>query len=255
MRSIPERLAAKIQSLFADAPASERETPARIADPRRGPPPQVGPGPVGGGDLAVAGPTEVFQLIAKAQARIVLGYPGVTVRDPDRFALEVLAEVLGGSGGRLATLVQPRGLVDAVTASSREGVDPGTFTVAVALRPDAVDALVPILRAELGRVGESGVTPDEVARARRILTGTHALTLERRGAVAYALALGAAFGETGQFRRHGVDELSKVTADDVVRVARRIIDPRREVLAVVRPRAPERPTTSMVDRRSGYTGP
>ena len=190
-------------------------------------------------------PTEVFQLISKAEARLVLGYPGVTVRDPDRFALEVLAEILGGAGGRLTASLVGRGLAEAVTASSRAGVDPGCFAVNASARPDDLDALVPALRAELARVTRDGVTPDEVIRARRMLIGTRSLALEQRGAVALELALRAALGGAGVPRRHGIDELAAVSAADVARVARRILDPRREVLAIVRPRgAGERPATS-----------
>ena len=32
---------------------------------------------------------------------LLSGFPGVTIHDPDRYALEVLTTVLGGQGGRL----------------------------------------------------------------------------------------------------------------------------------------------------------
>jgi hypothetical protein len=68
--------------------------------------------------------------------------------------------------------------------------------------------------------------------------------------VALALALHGAFGEVGRSYRRDVDGLSQVTTADVVRVARKIIDSRREVLAIVRPRDPGRPAASLIDRRS-----
>jgi zinc protease len=177
----------------------------------------------------------VVRLISKTQARIVLGYPGVTLRDADRFALDVLAEILGGAGGRLEALRARQPSIDSVGAASVAGVDPGYFAVRAAVRPDLLDAAVPALRAELAKLIETGVTADEVATARRLLMGRRALALERRGAVALSLALRGAFGETGRSYRGDVDDLGRVTADDVARVARRILDPRREVLAVVRP--------------------
>ena len=249
----PDRVAAKIQSLFADATVGASDTSTRGTEQPRVLPRASEIQSEGAGQVSIGEPREVCRFIPKAQARVVLGYPGITVQDPDRFALEVLAEILGGSGGRLATLRELRGLADTVAASAREGVDPGYFSVTVATRPDTVDALVASLRAELARVVETGVTADEVARARRILAGTRALALERRGAVAFDLALHAAFGEVGRFHHQGVDELLKVTVEDVIRVARRIINPGREILAVVRPRDPGRPLTSMFDARSRYS--
>jgi len=274
----PERVAAKVQSLFADAPrltgaadeaseagetgavgavgaASGREPPRVVVSVGARPP-----------DRSEA--TEVFQLISKAQARVVIGYPGVTIRDPDRFALEVLAGALGGPDGQIVkALTEASGLAGVGEAVSHQAVDPGYFAIYAAARPDAVEALVVALRAHLRHVAEVGIPDPEVARARRILIGTRALALERRGAVAMALALRralaasgtpgtrAAPGETGRSYRSDVDELGKVTAADVARVARRIIDPRREIVAVVRPRDNDRPTTSLLEAPPRYTRP
>ncbi len=247
----PDRVAAKVQSLFADLrpAAGDREGSSAI------PPPPVH-----------TDPTEVFQLIPKAQARVVVGYPGLTVRDPDRLALEVLAEVLGGAAGKLAeSLREQVGMMGAIEVVSREGVDPGYFAVYAAARPDVVDLVAPALRAQVRHVAEGGVNAEDVLRARRILIGSRALALERRGAVAMAVALHGAFGETGRAYRRDIDELGKVTAADVARVARRIIDPRHEILAVVRPLDADRtakvsanepvrgPTSSLLVAPSGYT--
>jgi zinc protease len=143
---------------------------------------------------------------------------------------------------------------------SHEGVDPGYFAVYLAARPDALDAIVLALRAELRGLMEGGITEEEVARARRSLVGSRALSLERRGAVAMAVALNGIFGGTGPgrpYRRRDVDELGRVTPADVARAARRILDPRREVLAVVRPRDPaasgQNPTTTVVTAPPRYT--
>src|SRR5262249_37896333 len=45
------------------------------------------------------GPAEVFRFRARQQAHMVVGFPGTTLDDPDRFALEVVSTVLSGQGG------------------------------------------------------------------------------------------------------------------------------------------------------------
>ncbi len=45
----------------------------------------------------------VHRTLARAQAHVVLGFQGLTLFDPDRYALEVLSSVLSGMGGRLFT--------------------------------------------------------------------------------------------------------------------------------------------------------
>src|SRR5262249_49407825 len=60
---------------------------------------------------------QVFRFVAKEQAHVVVGYPGVAATDPDRFALEVLARILAAPGGRLPVdLRERRGLALRVDA-------------------------------------------------------------------------------------------------------------------------------------------
>lgn len=234
----PQRVAAKVQSLFADvaAPTPARELPPVASAPARNEPAQV------------------FQSIARPQARIVIGYPGLTLNDPDRFALEVVAEILGGPEGRLAGLRERTTGLEGVSASAREGVEPGYLAMTLAVRPTELEAVVLAVRAELARLLEAGVTDAEVVRSRRYLTGARAVMLERRGSVALALALHGAFGEAGRSYRRDVDELARVSSADVMRVARRIIDPRRELVAVVRPREAARTAEATATPTSAAPG-
>ena len=58
---------------------------------------------------------------------------------------------------------------------------------------------------------------------------------EPRSAIAAALASGEVAGQGRRdFRRYG-DAIGRITPADVQRVARKFVDPRREVVAVVRP--------------------
>jgi zinc protease len=217
------RVVARIQSLLGDAPGAEAGD-ARVAAPAPEP--------------AHAEPTEVFGLAPTEDAHVVLGYPGVSTRDPDRFPLELLAEILSGAGGRLAAaLGEQRPLAYGPTATSFAGLDAGSISVAFACRPQNLEAAVGATRAELARVVERGVSDDELGRARRYLIGARAIGLERRSAVAAALAFHEASGAGWQEMNRYAPGLQRVTAADVQRVARKLLDPRREVVAVVKPAA------------------
>ena len=76
----PQEVVATLTALFADA----------VAGP---PPPDPPPEP------ARTEPVALFHGTNRDVADIVLGYPGAAVRDPNRAALEVLAEVLNARGG------------------------------------------------------------------------------------------------------------------------------------------------------------
>ena len=80
----------------------------------------------------------------------MLGFRGLTLHDPDRFALEVIAQLLAGQGGRLfLELRDRRGLAYAVNAMNIEGLAPGLFAVYVATAPEKLDEAKDAIFAEL----------------------------------------------------------------------------------------------------------
>ena len=227
----PGPIVARLTSLFSEA------APAA-------PPPELPPEPTH------AEPVAVFHTAGRDVAEVVLGYPGAPARDPDRLAAEVLAEVLSADGGRLKSVLGGASpLAYWVDASAARGVDPGFVAVSMACPPARVDAAVAAVRTALARVATAGVTADEVSRATRRLAGEQALGLDGRSAIADALALDEAYGLGVMSYRQVPATLARITADDVARAARRFLDPKREVIAVVRP--PTAPASPVVRNSPG----
>jgi zinc protease len=185
---------------------------------------------------ALTGPRRAHRTLAKAQTHVVLGFPGVTVRDPSRRALEVLSTLLSGQSGRLfMELRDKRSMAYSVSATSLEGVDPGYFATYIATSPEKVDSALQGLREELARVRDVLVGEEELLRAKRYLVGTQQIGLQRNGARAGTMALDACYGlGPERYLRYG-DEIDAVTAADVQAIARRIIAFEKEVLVTVGP--------------------
>jgi predicted Zn-dependent peptidase len=207
-----------------------------------------------GSPLPAVAPTTVFRTsTTSTDANAIIGYPTFPPNDPSRMAADVLADVLVGEARLAAALRDDR--TAGCRASLRAGAPgaAGTLAVAVTCAPAALDGAVEAVRAELARVATQGVTPDEVSRATRRLTGARAATLRTGMAVAHALATDEAQGLPMLSYQRGVSALAAVTAADVTRVARVVLDPRREVIAVVRPPgAPPAParTAANADKKS-----
>jgi zinc protease len=167
---------------------------------------------------------------------------------------------LSGQGGRLFTEIrEKRALAYRVSAFSVEGLDPGYFAVYLASSPENLDEAVKVVRQELRDIVDKGITADELARAQRYLVGVHAIGLQRKSALAAALAFHEAYGQGWKAYRQYADSIMKVTAAEVARVARKYLDPDREVMAVVKPpaespgaaRAAARATNAGIPLRSG----
>jgi zinc protease len=217
-----DRVVTKLAELLGDAPPAP--APASTSPPV---------------EAALLDSSEVFQALDGATTRVVIGYPGMALRDPERGALELLAEILTGPAGRLTMeLREKRQPTSSVEARAWSGADGGVFEVIFASTPEHLDATVQDLRAALGRVAMGGVAAPEVERARRALVGAHALALQRRSAVAAALARDEALGLPAGTSGRGAVDLGRITALEVARAARRILDPRHEVVAVVKPPEP-----------------
>jgi zinc protease len=184
-------------------------------------------------------PTErlrVHRTLARAQAHVVMGFQGLTLFDPDRHALEVLSTVLSGMGGRLFTeLRDKRSMAYTVTSMAVEGLDPGYFAVYIGTSPDKREAAEAGMEAELQKVIDQPVTGAELDRARAHLVGTHEIGLQRNAARAALLALDGVYGLGLDNFEHYGERIQSVTAEDILRVARRIIRLDRAVVAVVGP--------------------
>jgi zinc protease len=193
------------------------------------PPPPAEPRP--------AEPRRADKVLEKAQAHFVLGYLGVRLTDADRFPLEVLSSVLSGQGGRLfVELRDKRSMAYSVTSMNVEGLDPGYFAVYMGTSPEKVCAAIEGVHQELDRVRQEPVGKEELARAQRYLVGSHAIGLQRRSAAAGAIAFDHAYGLGPEAHRQYAQHIEAVRAENILAVARKWLDPRGEVLAVVGPK-------------------
>lgn len=184
----------------------------------------------------VEAPRQVKRTLAKAQTQLVLGFPGARVTDDWRRPLEVLSTLLSGQSGRLfIELRDKRSMAYSVSSTTLEGVDPGYFAVYMATSPEKVDAALAGMREELQKLKDVRVGDDELLRARRYLVGTQQIGLQRNGARAATMALDACYGLGPEKYLRYADEMESVTPDDVLEVARRVLDFGKETLVTVGP--------------------
>jgi len=172
----------------------------------------------------------------REQAHLVVGFRGLALDDPDRFALEVIAQLLAGQGGRLfLELRDRRGLAYSVNAVNVEGLAPGLFAVYVATAPDKLAESRATIFDELRRLLDAPPPGDELERARRYLTGNFEIDRQRAAARAAHMASDARYGLGPDAQRRYAGLVDAVDADTVLRVARRVIDLDAYTIATIRP--------------------
>lgn len=181
-------------------------------------------------------PRIVHEHADRAQAHFVMGFQGLALDDPDRFALELLAQILTGQSGRLFLELRDRqGLAYSVNAVNVEGVAPGFFGVYIATAPEKLEQARRGIEIELERLVQEPVSARELDRARRYLVGSHAIDRQRSAARAASLALDSRYGLGTDAALRYPEHIEALTAEDLLRVARRVVRSEARVEAAISP--------------------
>ena len=184
-------------------------------------------------EKAVYRGSEVREDRTLEQVHYLLGFEGLSFDDPDFYASQILATVLGGGmSSRLFQEVrEKRGLAYSVFAFSSSYIDSGIFGIYAGTGENDVPELVPVLCDEIQRVGVD-VDDDEIARARAQHKASILMGLEAAGARAEHLGR-----QMYVYGRHVspaelVAEIDRVDADAVRRVANRLTQSSPVVAAI-----------------------
>ncbi|WP_116244764.1 pitrilysin family protein [Nocardiopsis sp. FIRDI 009] len=217
-----DEVVARVREMFADQLAAAGD--ARPARPRLA----DGPVPTFGGTVVEPRETE--------QAHIILGSEGLPRTDPRWHALRLLSAALGGGmSSRLFQEVrEKRGLAYAVHAYHTGYADTGTFQIYAGCLPEKADEVIGVCRDELAKVAASGITAEELTRAKGQIQGTWVLGNEGTNA-----RMGRLLGHELNHPRHlSIDEdlalFDAVTERDVAEVAAELLA-RPRALAVIGP--------------------
>jgi zinc protease len=175
----------------------------------------------------------------KKQGVIVLAVPGVSIQSRDRHALELLQEALSDLGSRLFVRIRENlGLAYYVGAQHFLGLQPGYFALYAGTTPENLAQVEEEMLKEIGTLRESGLTAEELKRAKAKLLGQKKIARQDLGGYAVATALDELYG-LGYQNCDLEDSLYEaVTLDEVQDVIRRFLTPDRCVISTVSPAAP-----------------
>ncbi|MFN8035744.1 MAG: pitrilysin family protein [Acidimicrobiia bacterium] len=189
---------------------------------------------------AAPAPVSVFHRSTE-QAHLVMGTRALDRDDPDRYALSVLNQVLGGGmSSRLFQEVrEKRGLAYSVYSYRGAYQDAGALAIYAGTAPGKVDEVLAVIRGELDRlIADGGVSEQELADAKGHLKGSMALALETSSSRMHRLGRSELVHREVPSLDDLVADIEAVTPDDVSRVVRRVLTDQPRTLAVVGPFSP-----------------
>ena len=174
------------------------------------------------------------------QTRVSLGLRALDRYDPDFYAGQVMNSILGGGGftSRLVNRIRSdEGLAYSVGSRFEGGFyypDPWRVVFQTKVRSTAY--ALSIARAEVQRVRDSLVTDEELQTARNAFVEGFPARFPTAQAIAGALAaeeLTGRYAREPDFFGHFAARIGAVTAADVQRVARRLLDPAKMAFLMV----------------------
>ena len=172
------------------------------------------------------------------QTVVAFAQQGLPMDDPDYFAAFVLDHILGGGGfsSRLMDEIrEKRGLTYGVGTGLANQVLGHTWQGQMATANASTAEAVDLVRKVWGDI-RNGVTDKELADAKTYLTGEYPLRFDGNGKIAGILTGMQLMGMPRDYVNTRNARIERVTAEDVRRVAQRLLDPARlEFVLVGRP--------------------
>lgn len=136
-----------------------------------------------------------FEKSEKQQSHIVVGHPGLTIKDPERYTLQVLQAILAGQGGRLFVELRDKAsLAYSVSPMRMEGIEGGYFGAYIGCSPEKSETAMRMMREEFTKLAETEVSASELLRAQRYLIGKHDIELQKNSNITSAILFDHIYG-------------------------------------------------------------
>jgi zinc protease len=214
-----EEMVARIQALFGDWPPGPLDLPS---------PPEVQPRFERG-----------VYIIPRnlAQASLTLGHFGINRFNPDRYAIELMDAILGGSGfsSRIMDRIRTEeGLAYSVGTSFPTGTrDISLFRATAQTKNENVPRAVGAILEEMRRIQQQPVSQEELDRAKEAFVNSFVFRFTSRFGVVMQLMMLEFNGYPADYLDTLLDRYRAVTVADIQRVAREYLHPDASTILII----------------------
>lgn len=171
------------------------------------------------------------------QAHLVVGFPGVTYQNPQRFAAFILNNFLGGgmSSSLFQEIREKRGLAYSIYSSLMPFSDSGLFSIYVGTSPKEIQTCLKIMGKELERLREKPLRKRELEIVKNNLKGTILLNSDSVENRMSAIAKSEMFFGNFFSAKQMCKDIDRVTEADVQRLAKNFFNPKKAIVMVMGP--------------------
>ena len=170
------------------------------------------------------------------QANLVWGHRGTTRDDPEWYAIQVMNYILGGGGfsSRMMNSIRIEGgLAYSVSSFFVPGKLPGSFQVVLQTKSATTADALRRMRDEIERMRTKPVSDEELASAKRYLTGSFPLRFDSDGEMVSFFSQVEFYGLGLDYPARYEGLINSITKQDIERVAGKYLHPEEAILVVV----------------------
>lgn len=180
----------------------------------------------------------IFRENPKQQSHLIVGYPGLDLKDPKRYTLQVMQAILAGQGGRLFVELRDKAsLAYSVSPMRMEGLEGGYFGAYIGCSPEKAETAMRMMHTEFDKLMQVAVSPEELARAQRYLIGKHDIDLQKNSSLTSSILFDHIYGISFMETFHFTERIRSVTAESIRELAQEVFS-RPPVKALVGPQSP-----------------
>ena len=172
----------------------------------------------------------------KGPARLSIGFPSFKLQDPDLYALDTLAGIIGdGQSSRLyQKLREEKQLVlDISSYNFTPDYADGTFYINCMLEKENIDQAVSEIWSILNDIKQNGISDAELNRTKKQLQVSHIRGLQTAEDIASSMADDYLSTGDAYFSQHYCDNMQKVTAQEVKAMANKYFDPQKQLTLIL----------------------
>jgi zinc protease len=170
-------------------------------------------------------------------AFLSLGFQGVGMKSADREALDFMASLLSGLGGRLyVALREKEGLAYDVGVYNDTQVDGGAIVFYIQTDTKSLEKALKGMWNEIGKLRTEPVAAKEMDSVKRYLLGMEAVALQDQSGLAQRLTLAQIYTEGAAHIFGRRERLAKLTPENVQAAAVKYLQPEKWATAVTKPK-------------------
>ena len=176
-----------------------------------------------------------------SQANISMSAPFVKRPHPDYYPTAVASFILGGgsfSSRLMARVRSDNGLAYSIYSTvDNDYRDTGLVTIALQTKVESVELALELIREEIQKLAKDGPSEEELANAKKTLIESLPSLFDSPASTTILFAKGELLGKKDSHYIDYVDEINRVTAEQVKQMISKYFDPQKMTVSIVGPKS------------------